>query len=231
MTSQDAAPPQEIFLRLSGAGDSPWEIHQPQTAIIKLVEQGFFHGEVLDIGCGIGDNAAYIAKHGNNVKLTAIDMVNSFFFLSKEISFFQVPKAIEVAREKAQKANVDIQFEVVNMLNDLSTTNLKEHSFDIILDSAIFHVFSNDDRLRYIKNLEYLIKPGGLYIQLCFSEKETRQGGPRRITKSDLNELFSPTNGWTIESIEDTIYDSRPDSPLGASAQAYLSLIRRNKTI
>jgi len=51
----------------------------------------------------------------------------------------------------------------------------------------VLHCFSDEDRLRYIKSLEYLIKPGGLYIQFCISEKETRpNGGPRYIKKSDL---------------------------------------------
>jgi cyclopropane fatty-acyl-phospholipid synthase-like methyltransferase len=74
---------------------------------------------------------------------------------------------------------VNIQFEVVDFVKDLSTTDLKKNCYDIILDAAVFHVFSDEDRQRYIKNLEYLIKPGGLYIQLCFSEKEIRKGGPR----------------------------------------------------
>jgi len=118
------------------------------------------------------------------------------------------------------------------MLDDLSKTNiLKQHSYDIILDAALFHMFSNVDRQRYIKNLEYLIKPGGLYIQLCFSENETREGGPRHIKKSDLNELFSAANGWTFESIEDAIYETKPEFSLGPIGQAYLSIIRRNKNI
>jgi len=116
------------------------------------------------------------------------------------------------------------------MLKDLSGTNLKKNSYDIILDGAVFHLFTNEDRLHYMKNLEYLIKPGGLYIQLCFSEKEIRKGGPRRMKKTDLNQLFSLTNGWKIESIEDTIYETQPGSPLGTSGQAYLSFIRRCNT-
>ncbi|CAF3828374.1 unnamed protein product [Rotaria sp. Silwood1] len=212
MTSENEGVSQEFFFRVSGSGNGPWEIGRAQSVIIKLVEQGIFHGKVLDIGCGIGDNAIYISSQANNVDLTAIDLV---------------PKAIEVAREKAQKANVNIQFEVIDMLNDLSTTNLKKNSYDIVLDAAIFHIFSNDDRQRYIKNLEYLIKPNGLYIQLCFSEKETREGGPRRIKKSDLEELFSSKNGWTIESIEDSSYEANDDSPVSNEGQAYLSLIRR----
>ncbi|CAF3770034.1 unnamed protein product [Rotaria sp. Silwood1] len=216
MPSKDEAPPQEIFFRLSGAGDSPWEIGRAQSAIIKLVEQGIFHGTVLDIGCGIGDNAIYIASHAKDVTLTAIDLV---------------PKAIEVAHEKAQRVNVNIQFEVIDMLSDLSKTNLKQNSYDVILDAAIFHAFSNDDRLLYIKNLEYLIKPNGLYVQIVYSEKETREGGPRRIKKTDLEDLFSLKNGWAIESIEDSIYESRPGAPLSPNGLTYLSLIRRNINI
>jgi cyclopropane fatty-acyl-phospholipid synthase-like methyltransferase len=144
------------------------------------------------------------------------------------MNVLQVPKAIEIARENAQKANVNIQFEVVDFIKDVSKTNLKKHSYDTVLDAAVFHFFSNDDRQIYLKNLEYLIKAGGLYILVCFSEKESRQGGPRRIKKSDLNELFSSTNGWTIESIEDVIYESRPESILPGGVQSYLLFIRRN---
>ena len=118
------------------------------------------------------------------------------------------------------------------MLDDLSSMdNLKAHSYDVILDAAVFHVFSNDERQHYRKNLEYLIKPNGLYIQLCFSDKETSEGGPRRINKSELNELFSSTNGWTIESIEDSVYESRTDGPIGPNGRAYISLIRRNNNL
>lgn len=115
------------------------------------------------------------------------------------------------------------------MLDDISKTNLKKNFYDIILDAAVFHIFSNEDRQIYVKNLEYLIKSGGLYIQLCFSEKETREGGPRRITKVLLNEIFSFNNGWIIESIEDSIYQSTSDGPLGLNGRAYLSFIRRIK--
>ena len=80
MTDENRAPLPEIFFRLSGSGRSPWEIHRAQPVISKLVEQNIFQGEVLDIGCGIGDNAIHIAKHAKNVRLTAIDFVCCLFF-------------------------------------------------------------------------------------------------------------------------------------------------------
>ena len=76
MTTEEQILPQNIFFGLSGVGDSLWEIHRPQSAIVKLVEQGVFNGEILDIGCGIGDNAIYIASHVKNVQITAVDLVS-----------------------------------------------------------------------------------------------------------------------------------------------------------
>ncbi|UJR24211.1 hypothetical protein I4U23_027178 [Adineta vaga] len=212
MANSDEAPLSEVFFRLSGSGNGHWEINRPQKVILDLVQRNVFHGQVLDIGCGIADNAIYIAKQINNIHITAIDMV---------------PKAIEVARKNAEENKVNIQFEVVNMLDDLSKTNLKLNEYDVILDSATFHVFSNEDRQKYIKNLEKLIKPNGLYIQIVCSEKELQQTQPRRIRKADLNELFSLENGWKIESIEDTIYETSPECPLGTKILFYLSFIRK----
>ncbi|CAM4782334.1 unnamed protein product [Rotaria magnacalcarata] len=200
-TDNDTSISKGLFFRLSGTGKDIWETNRPRPTTVQLVDQKRFHGEVRDISRGIVDNGIYIASYA--------------------------PRAVEVAREKAQKENVNIEFEVVNMLDDLSKTNLKQHSHDAILDSAIFHAFSNDERLAYIKNLEYLIKPNGLYIQIVYSEKETHETISRRMKKSDLNELFSSKHGWTIESVEGTLYESRPDSPMAPSVQAYLSLIRR----
>lgn len=75
--------PKEYFLRSSGTGASPWETARVQPAIVELVKQGMFAGEVLDIGCGIGDNAVYIASHVKNIHLTAIDLVTFVFSDSK----------------------------------------------------------------------------------------------------------------------------------------------------
>ncbi len=75
MTNEEVIQPQDFFFHTSGAANSLWEIDRPQSVIIKLVEQGVFQGEVLDIGCGIADNAIYIGSHVNNIHITAIDLV------------------------------------------------------------------------------------------------------------------------------------------------------------
>jgi hypothetical protein len=39
----------------------PWDIGAPQPAVVALADAGEFTGEVLDIGCGLGDNSAFLA--------------------------------------------------------------------------------------------------------------------------------------------------------------------------
>ncbi len=78
---------QNFFLRPSRIGNNPWEIDRPQTAIARLVAQRIFQGNVLDIGCGIGDNATYIASQSRNARVTAVDLVNfDNFFWSFELN-------------------------------------------------------------------------------------------------------------------------------------------------
>jgi 2-polyprenyl-3-methyl-5-hydroxy-6-metoxy-1,4-benzoquinol methylase len=83
MTDKGDAIPAERFFRHAEEGGGPWEINRPQPVIMTLVEKGLFNGELLDIGCGIADNAICIAKHANNVHVTGFDLVcaPSLFFL------------------------------------------------------------------------------------------------------------------------------------------------------
>ena len=79
-TGKDEGPSQEFFFRTSGTGNGPWEFNRPQKTIVQLVQRGVFHGEILDIGCGIADNAIYIASHVKDVNITGIDLVNLLIF-------------------------------------------------------------------------------------------------------------------------------------------------------
>ena len=82
-------------------------------------------------------------------------------------------------------------------------------SVDNVIDSGLFHVFSDDDRRRYVEGLASVLKPGGRLFLLCFSDEEPGTQGPRQVSKKELHVAFA--KGWSIRSIEPSRYEVRPD--------------------
>src|SRR4051794_32036079 len=81
------------------AGQAPWDIPGPQPAFVELNQAGQIRGSVLDVGCGTGENAMYLAAQGRGV--WAIDFV---------------PVAIERARAKASHRKLPVHFIVADAL-------------------------------------------------------------------------------------------------------------------
>jgi cyclopropane fatty-acyl-phospholipid synthase-like methyltransferase len=81
--------------------------------------------------------------------------------------------------------------------------------FDSVIDSGLFHVFSDEDRRRYVKGLASVLKPGGRLFLLCFSDAEPGTQGPRRVSRTEIEDAFA--DGWVIESVEPSRYEVRPD--------------------
>ena len=117
----------------------PWDVHQAQPRLMELEALGGFSGEVLDIGCGLGDNAIYLASRGHSA--TGLD---------------GSPAAIEEARRRAADAGVTVTFDVADA-TDLSGY---EGRFDTVVDSALYHCLDDDRRQAYIAALYRATRPG-----------------------------------------------------------------------
>jgi len=145
----------------------PWELGRPRKVLVDLVEKGLIKkGKALDICCGAGTNALYLAKKGFQV--TGIDISS---------------KAIEYAKEKAGKAR--IQFQVQNFLN----LPFEDEEFDFIFDMGCFHHVKVEDRNTFIRGVHRVLKKGGSYFMICFSYRN----GPawNHFTKEQIIQLFS----------------------------------------
>jgi cyclopropane fatty-acyl-phospholipid synthase-like methyltransferase len=136
-------------------------------------------GSVLDAGCGTGDNALFFAAWGQ--KVTGID------FLAEPIK-----RAKQKAAERSLAANFPV-------MDALALKQLPE-VFDSVVDSGLFHVFSDEDRRRYVEGLASVLKPGRRLFLLCFSDEEPGEQGPRRVSRREIEDAFA--EGWKIESIE-----------------------------
>jgi cyclopropane fatty-acyl-phospholipid synthase-like methyltransferase len=82
----------------------------------------------------------------------------------------------------------------------LSRSSRPWAAFDTITDCGVFHVFSDEDRPRYVARLRSLLVVGGRYLMLVFSDEEPPGWGPRRVSQDEIRAALS--DGWRIESIE-----------------------------
>ena len=95
------------------------------------------------------------------------------------------------------------------MVKDATTLKDWTERFDNVIDSGLFHVFSDDDRRRYIEGLATVLKPDGRLYLMCFSDEEPGTQGPRRISRREFEDAFA--KGWSIESLEPSRFEVRPD--------------------
>ena len=150
-------------------GPAPWDTGQPQPEIVRLASEGGFAGTVLDVGCGTGENALWLAESG--LEVTGIDAS---------------PTAIASARAKAAARRVAARFEVADAL-DLRALRRR---FESALDCGLFHVLDDAERRRYAQSLAEALGPGAQAHVLCFSDEEPPGPGPRRIAEWDLRSAF-----------------------------------------
>jgi SAM-dependent methyltransferase len=168
------------------AGQAPWDIGRPQQAFVDVADR--VTGSILDAGCGTGDTALFFA--GRGCKVTGID-------------FLEVP--IQRAKQKTAERGLTATF----LVKDALTLKDWLERFDNVIDSGLFHVFSDEDRNKYVASLATVLKPGGRLFLLCFSDEEPGDQGPRRVSKQELYEAFA--QGWNIESIQPTRVEIHPD--------------------
>ena len=167
---------------------TPWDIGRPQPAWVRLVDTETLREPILDSGCGTGEHTILLAERGLDV-------------LGVDLS----PIAIDRARQKAKRRGVTAAFVVgdVLRLQDL------DRRFATVIDSAVFHVFDDRDRARYVASLASVVERGGVVHLLCFSDRVPGEAGPRRVSQAEIRDAFA--HGWEVERIDDAFFDVRPD--------------------
>jgi SAM-dependent methyltransferase len=184
-------------------GPPPWDIGAPQPAVTRLASAGAFAGALLDVGCGTGDNALYLAAQG--VHVLGVDVAAT---------------AVSIARESASARGIEADFIVADALR----LDRLGRGFDTVLDCALFHAFDNDERRDYAVSLASVTRPGGYLYVLCFSDADPETTGPHPVARHELSSPFTPSSGWRIASISPERLQARfaPDG-----APAWLAKVER----
>lgn len=167
-------------------GVIPWDVGQAQPRLMELEALGAITGEVLDIGCGLGDNAIYLASRGYSV--TGLD---------------GSPAAIERARQRASDAGATVTFGVA----DATDLTGYDGRFDTVIDSALMHCLPESDRPAYAAGVHRSTRPGARWFLYCFSAANVNGvvSPLAAVTEDNIRDTLGRT-GWRIDFLGPTTY-------------------------
>lgn len=170
-------------------GDLPWDTGIPDSKLVELIETGALPaGRALDIGCGTGTNAIWLAQRSYDV--LGVDVA---------------PRAIERARAKLP-GDVRCRFEAMDFL-----AVQPQGTFQLVFDRGCFHVFDEaTERARFAEQVAAVLAPDGIWVSLIGStEGPPREMGPPRRSLRDIAAAIEPH--LEIASLKSDLFRDQPE--------------------
>lgn len=187
--------------------DLPWDTGRPDPHLVALIEGGTIApGRALEVGCGTGTNALWLAARGFDV-------------LGVDISPLAIAKANAKAKARADSEAGRVRFAVLDFLTDA----IESPPVDFVFDRGVLHVFDEAAaRAQFARQVCRVLATGGHWFSLAGStEGPERDQGPPRRSARDLVEAIEPA--LEIVELRAAMFDV--DSP----AQAWQLLARARK--
>jgi len=126
----------------------PFLVAWPDENLAEWLDTGLVTpSRVLELGCGQGRNAIYLASRG-----CAVDAID----FSAE--------AIAWARERAEASRAPVNFQHASVF----AADIPAESYDLVYDSGCFHHLAPHRRKTYVDLVTAALKPGGSYGLVCF---------------------------------------------------------------
>ncbi len=129
-------------------GKPRWDTNITPPEVVEYITSTTTRGRALDLGCGTGTNAIFLAQHGFQV--VAVDFSS---------------KAIDQARVKARRAQVAVEFHVA----DVTRLDFLNPPFDFVLDIGCLHALDTTDRVRYREQVVRLTRSGAMFMLYAFA--------------------------------------------------------------
>jgi cyclopropane fatty-acyl-phospholipid synthase-like methyltransferase len=197
---------EDHFRQAYEQGSTPWDIGKADFNLVQTVTTTpIAPCKALEIGCGTGDNAIWLSEQ--NFTVVGVD--------ASEI-------AIDKARDKAAKANVQCTFAVLNILTD----HVDGGPFGFVFDRGCFHTMdSAEQRQSFAKQVQGHLEENGLWLSLIGNADDQRLSeGPPKRTARDIVGTVEPH--FEILSLVSSYFEAH----LPATPRAWVCLMRKRKS-
>lgn len=149
-------------------GHMPWDSGMPSSELARVLrEYGVKPGRAIELGCGTGTNAVWLAQQGFDV--TAVDVAAN---------------ALKVAREKSEAAGVAVNW----IQADVQNFGGGMQPFDLVFDRGCYHCCRRVDLAGYLRTLKNVTRSGTRFLCLCGNANEVSESRVPRVAEAEIRE-------------------------------------------
>jgi SAM-dependent methyltransferase len=162
------------YALLYGLGLRPWDTPETPSPLAEYVATNR-PGAAVDLGCGTGAQARYLAAHGWRVTGVAF-----------------VARAIDLAIQADPQAAVTWRVADVTRPSDVDPDGRLTGLCDLVLDNGCLHGLSENERAGWAATVGQLAAPGATLLVRAAPPRRGPGVGPAGIRESAMDELLDP---------------------------------------
>lgn len=154
------------------SGQTPWDTGNPSVELTRVLDEKLVPPcRALELGCGTGTNAIFLAQRGFHV--TAAD--------SSSV-------ALDRARHRATEKRVRVNF----VLSDVCRLPCPQTPFDFVFDRGCYHCVRETNLEGFLSMLARVTAPGSKFLVLAGNKKERTEVGPPRVSEDEMRSELGP---------------------------------------
>lgn len=149
-----------------------WEPRHPPQELVAILASEMISpgGDVLDVGCGGGREAIFLAQCGYRT----IGVDNS-------------REALKIARRRSEAAGIEVDWR----RGDALDLPISASSIDFVTDRGCFHVIDRESRRDYARELDRVLRHGGT-ILLRGAARDDEEAGLVGVDADEVDRSFPP---------------------------------------
>lgn len=185
----------------------PWDTGRVSAELVRRLAQFEIpRGRAVELGCGTGTNAIWLAQQGFDV--TAIDIT---------------PTAIAQAEAKAKEAGARVNF----VTADVTEPPDLGEPFPFFFDRGCYHAVRRGNAGGFLRELDRITAPGAWGIVLTGNAREERKPGPPAVSEETLRAELG--RFFDFVSLEEFRFDQ--DEPDGHRHLGWSCVLRKRHTL